>query len=231
MHLILPFTAPEARAASVSGGKGANLAKLTQAALPVPRGFIITEAAYRQFARAAAPLLDQVRSFPFDDHGEMDARCDTLIASLAKIPLPHDVGGALRTQLNDFGDETRVSVRSSATTEDLGGAAFAGQHDTYLNRCGYEDIATHVKRCWASLWSGRAIAYRRQAGFDLFATAMAVVIQEMAFCDVAGVGFSFNPISGNLGQQVFDANQGLGNPWSAAKRISIISWSTRKRGC
>ena len=210
MHLILPFTAPEASAASVSGGKGANLAKLTQAALPVPRGFIITEAAYRRFAGAAAPLLDQVRSFPFDDDGEMDARCDALIASLARIPLPHEVGAALRTCLNDFGDETRVSVRSSATTEDLGGAAFAGQHDTYLNRRGYEDIATHVKRCWASLWSGRAIAYRRQAGFDLFATAMAVVIQEMAFCDVAGVGFSFNPITGNLGQQVFDANQGLG---------------------
>ena len=114
----------------------------------------------------------------------------------------------MRTCLNDLGDETRVSVRFPATTEDLGGAAFAGQHDTYLNRRGYEDIATHVKRCWASLWSGRAIAYRRQAGFDLFATAMAVVIQEMAFCDVAGV--DLNPITGNLGQQVFDANQGLG---------------------
>jgi len=210
MQLILPFTAPEARASSVSGGKGANLAKLTQAALPVPRGFIITEAAYRQFARAAAPQLEHVRAFPFDNPGELDARCDTLVASLVKIPFPHDVGKALCTQLNAFGDGTRVSVRYSATTEDLWGAAFAGQHDTYLNRCGYEDIATHVKRCWVSLWSGRAIAYRRQAGFDLFATAMAVVVQEMAFCDVAGVGFSFNPISGNLGQQVFDANQGLG---------------------
>ena len=121
-------------------------------------------------------------------------------------------------------------MRSSATTEDLGGAAFAGQHGTYLNCSGFEDIALHLKRCWLSLWSSRALAYRRNAGFDLRDTSMAVVIQSMAFCDVAGVGFSIDPVSGNLGHQVFDANYGPGESVVGGETAIIISSSTRRAG-
>src|ERR1700730_6997287 len=210
MCLMLPFTSVAASDSQLSGGKGSNLAKLTQAGLPVPAGFIVTAEAYRIFAGLAQKILVTTDRLTFTDDQVTDRQCEALLSELARVPFPAEVGVALRRHLEEIVSDTPVSVRSSATTEDLGGAAFAGQHDTYLNCMGYEDIALHVKRCWASLWSGRAVTYRRQAGFDLNATSMAVVVQKMAFCDVAGVGFSFNPVSGNLDEQVFDANYGLG---------------------
>ncbi len=211
MSLILKFASAEARDTRLCGGKGANLAKLTQAGLPVPVGFTITARAYEVFACSARELLETaVGALDFDDPGALDRRCAALVTSLEALRLPAAVADALDQSLGELGRDTPVSVRSSATTEDLGGAAFAGQHATYLNCVGFPVIAASVVRCWASLWSGRAVAYRRQAGFDLMATSMAVVIQKMAFCEVAGVGFSLNPISGNLAEQILDANYGLG---------------------
>jgi phosphohistidine swiveling domain-containing protein len=210
MPIALGFASPQALDAALVGGKGANLARLTQAGLPVPAGFVLTAAAYDAFAASAGDLLDDVDSFPSDDVAALELRCATLVEELLKLPFPAPVAAELQAQLSSFADNAAFSVRSSATTEDLGGAAFAGQHETYLNTVGAGEIADRVKRCWASLWSGRAVAYRRNAGFDLRATSMAVVVQRMAFCDVAGVGFSFNPVSGRLDEQVFDANHGLG---------------------
>lgn len=210
MSLILAFTSDAATASQHSGGKGSNLARLTQAGLPVPAGFIVTAKAYEIFAALAQTVLTAADHLTFTDDEVTNRQCEALVNELERVPFPEEVGAALRRHLDEIGDDAPVSVRSSATAEDLGGAAFAGQHDTYLNCTGYEEIALHIQRCWASLWSGRAVTYRRQAGFDLNATSMAVVIQKMAMCEVAGVGFSFNPISGNLDEQIFDANYGLG---------------------
>lgn len=210
MSIALSFDSHSALDTALSGGKGANLARLTQAGLPVPGGFILTARAYDSFAETARPLLAGVGRFTLDDPDLLERQCQSLVDELLRLPVPVPVTDALREYLTQFGDAGAYSVRSSATTEDLGGAAFAGQHETYLNCIGLIEITEKLKCCWASLWSGRAVAYRCSAGFDINATSMAVVVQRMAFCDVAGVGFSFNPVSGNLKQQVFDANQGLG---------------------
>lgn len=210
MSTLLDFSDKAALDAGLSGGKGANLAKLTQAGLAVPPGFVVTAAAYRMFAAQTDSLLGSIESFPFEDAARLQAACDNLVTEFDRLPIPTEVLDALRARLAAYPDSAAFSVRSSSTTEDLGGAAFAGQHDTYLNCKGFEDIARRLKQCWLSLWSARAVAYRRNAGFDVGDTTMAVVIQKMAFCDVAGVGFSIDPVSGNLGHRVFDANYGLG---------------------
>lgn len=210
MSIALSFSSAVALDPAVSGGKGANLARLTQAGLPVPAGFILTARAYDAFAEAARPMLATAGSFALDDPDLLERQCHALIEELLHLPVPAAVTEALQLHLAEFGAERAYSVRSSATTEDLGSAAFAGQHETYLNCIGAADIADKLKQCWASLWSARAVAYRHAAGFALHATSMAVVVQRMAFCTVAGVGFSFNPVSGNLAEQVFDANLGLG---------------------
>lgn len=210
MTLSLTFHATEALDPALTGGKGANLSRLTQAGLPVPDGFVLTSSAYDAFASLARGPLADAAKFSTQDAAELDSKCQALQDELRKTALPDEVRAAIEQSLAAYQEGTAFSVRSSATTEDLGGAAFAGQHETYLNCIGADDIADRVKECWISLWSGRAVAYRAGANFDIAETSMAVVVQRMVFCDVAGVGFSMNPISGNLNEQVFDANYGLG---------------------
>ena len=210
MSYVLRFDDPAALAPAASGGKGANLARLTQAGMPVPTGVVVTASAYDLFALAAREVLAGARSLPFDQPDALEREAEAMIARLVAVPVPPTVERALREGVAALGVEGAYSVRSSATTEDLGGAAFAGQHETFLHCIGADDIVDKLRRCWASLWSGRAVAYRHNAGFDVEATSMAVVVQRMAFCDVAGVAFSMNPVTGNLGEQVFDANFGLG---------------------
>lgn len=210
MSLALEFADRAALDPALSGGKGANLARLTQAGLPVPGGFIVTAEAYELFARESADLLQAAERYSFGEPAQLATQCEALQRQLLCRPVPPSVAAVIRERLQALGAGHAVSVRSSATTEDLGGAAFAGQHETYLNTRGLEEVIERTRQCWVSLWSARALAYRRASGFSVSAVRMAVVVQRMAFCDVAGVGFSFNPINGNLGEQVFDANRGLG---------------------
>jgi pyruvate,water dikinase len=210
MTLVLSFQSAAAIDPVLTGGKGANLSRLSQAKLPVPDGFILTARAYEVFAEAAKPVLARAAALAVGDAARLEAQCLELQQDLHKLAMPDEVTAAVQLALQNFPHDAAFSVRSSATTEDLGGAAFAGQHETYLNCIGSDDIIERVKECWISLWSGRAVAYRCDAGFGVGQTSMAVVIQRMAFCDVAGVGFSINPISGRLDEQVFDANFGLG---------------------
>jgi rifampicin phosphotransferase len=210
MSLALEFADRAALDPALSGGKGANLARLTQAGLPVPEGFIVTAEAYQLFAEQSVDLLQAAEGYSFDEPAQLERQCEALERQLQSRPVPPPVAAAVREHLQALGAEHAVSVRSSATTEDLGGAAFAGQHATYLNTHGPDEVVERIRQCWVSLWSARALAYRRASGFSVSAARMAVVVQRMAFCDAAGVGFSFNPISGKLGEQVFDANRGLG---------------------
>lgn len=210
MTLALGFESTAATDPAFTGGKGANLARLTQADLPVPPGFVIAAQAYDAYAATARAILDRSATLATGDAARLEAQCLDLQSALTRIPMPPEVAREIRHALEGFPDRTAFSVRSSSTTEDLGGAAFAGQHETYLNCIGADEIIARVKDCWVSLWSGRAVAYRNEAKFDIGRSSMAVVVQKMVFCDVAGVGFSLNPIDGNLSEQVFDANYGLG---------------------
>ena len=210
MSPTLSFDHPLATQLELSGGKGANLAILTQRGFPVPRGFILTAAVYTEFIAGADGWLRRVAALPLHDAAALRAASASLQAELSHLPLPQPAAAAIAQQLGGFAQGTAVSVRSSSTMEDLAGAAFAGQHETFLNVVGVADVLERVRACYASLWADRAIAYRQQQGFDHAQAAMAVVIQQMVPSEAAGVGFSINPVNGQLGEMLINSNFGLG---------------------
>jgi pyruvate,water dikinase len=178
------------------GGKAANLGELIVAGLPVPDGFCLTTDAY---ARVAAGL---------DTAGPADpARARALLGGVA---IPDDLAEAVTAAYRGLGGQVPVAVRSSATAEDLPTASFAGQQDTVLNVVGAEALLDAVRRCWASLWTDRAVAYRREAGADAGPVRLAVVVQRMVDARAAGVLFTADPVSGRRNRSVVDASPGLG---------------------
>ncbi|MFP3460861.1 PEP/pyruvate-binding domain-containing protein [Arthrobacter globiformis] len=186
-----------------AGGKGAALGELLRHGFPVPPGFIVTTDAYRSLLTvtgigAALDGMDQ--NMP--DGG-------ALRALFTDVGMPPAVRADIGAAYAALGGGA-VAVRSSATAEDLPGAAFAGQQDTFLNVVGEEAVAKAVADCWASLWTDRAIAYRRRRGIDPREVAIAVVVQKMVPADVAGVLFTANPVTGERGEMVVDASPGLG---------------------
>lgn len=210
MNLTLAFTDPDACRHELSGGKGANLALLTQRNFPVPSGFIVTAAAYREFIRAADTLRSRVGGFDYRDAAKLQQQGTQLRAEIEQLPLPAALENAILQQLAAFPGDAAFSVRSSSTFEDLASAAFAGQHDTYLNIHGADAILERIRACFASLWQDRAIAYRERLGFDQLQATMAVVVQTMIPSEISGVGFTINPISGAIDEMLVNANFGLG---------------------
>lgn len=210
MPLVLDFSEAVAAQGEVSGGKGANLALLTQRGFAVPKGFVVSSLAYRAFVAEAAHLLEAVEQFSFDAPATLAAQARALRERLGRLPLPREVVEEVRALHGRFPSGTAVSVRSSSTFEDLAGAAFAGQHDTFLNCVGIERVLERIRDCFVSLWQDRAILYRHSRGFDHRAAAMAVVVQEMVQAEVAGVGFTVNPVNGRLDEMLVNANYGLG---------------------
>ena len=184
------------------GGKAANLAELVRAGFRVPDGFCVGTGCYALAAAAAG--LDAVLDGP--DEG-LAARAR---AALLAIPVPDRVAERVRTAYRGLGPDVAVAVRSSATAEDLPGASFAGQQDTYLNVVGAEALLDAVRRCWASLWTDRAVAYRASAGVDRHTVRLAVVVQRMVEAELAGVLFTADPVTGRRTRTVIDAAPGLG---------------------
>ncbi|MFI7125184.1 PEP/pyruvate-binding domain-containing protein [Nonomuraea sp. NPDC050153] len=193
MKAVLPLDDAAADLATV-GGKGASLARLTRAGLPVPAGFHITTDAYRAFVAA---FRDEI------PHAQ-DPR-----ALFAGHDLPAEIAAEIRRAYDALGDDVPVAVRSSATAEDLPDMSFAGQQDTYLNIRG-DALLDAVRRCWASLWNPRAVAYRDQNGVPHDDVALAVVVQELVDADAAGIMFTANPVSGARDETVVNASWGLG---------------------
>jgi rifampicin phosphotransferase len=183
----------DAQALPRVGGKAANLGELIAAGFPVPPGFAVTTAAYVR-AAAALDLSDPARA----RH------------ALATAELPAAVAKAVRAAYLGLGAEAPVAVRSSATAEDLPWASFAGQQDTYLNVVGTDAVLDAVRRCWASLWTDRAVSYRETQGIDHSDVQLAVVVQKMVDAQVAGVLFTADPVTGTRDRTVIDASPGLG---------------------
>lgn len=210
MSLMIFFDQADAGVASLVGGKGNNLIALTAAGFPVPPGFVVTAAAYQQFLTGVAGLERELAALDYQSPDRLREQCRLLRERLAQVPLPADVQLAIRGALGRFEPNSAFAVRSSSTFEDLAQAAFAGQHDTYLNIRGEEAILQRVRDCFLSLWQDRAVLYRHHQGFSQTEARMAVVVQRQIACDRAGVGFSIDPVSGRMDRLVLDANYGLG---------------------
>jgi rifampicin phosphotransferase len=195
-----------------AGGKGANLGELLRAGLPVPPGFVVTTDAYRLFvaANSLQPEIERLaRDAPPGDMAALEGAARAVAALFAGGAMPAAVTTAVREAYARLG-EPPAAVRSSATAEDLPGASFAGQMETYLNVRGAEAVLAAVRRCWASLWTARALSYRANQGIAPAAVSLAVVVQELLAADAAGVLFTADPVNGRRDRMVIDAVWGLG---------------------
>ena len=212
--LILPFTAIDRDALAVAGGKAANLGELVRAGFPVPAGFCVTTAAYDLVAVDAGlePTLAALAETQPEDTARLAALAREARSYLLDASVPGVLGRAIAEAYGELADgaPVPVAVRSSATAEDLPQASFAGQQDTYLNVVGVESVLDAVQRCWASLWTDRAVTYRATNGIDPHSVSLAVVVQRMVDASVAGVLFTANPVTGKRRQAVIDASPGLG---------------------
>jgi pyruvate,water dikinase len=210
--LVMTFDRLDGGSLPLVGGKAANLGELTRAGLPVPDGFCLTTEAYRLAADDAGlgGTLDRLARTAPADTAALAGLATRARQAILAAPVPRQVSEAVTTAYRALGTETPVAVRSSATAEDLPFASFAGQQDTYLNVVGTDAVVDAVRRCWSSLWTDRAVAYRATNGIDHRAVRLAVVVQRMVDSDVAGVMFTANPVTGRRQETVIDASSGLG---------------------
>ena len=217
-RLIVPLTALGAADLPTAGGKGANLGELLGAGLPVPAGFAVTTAVYTAFVASAAGLGATITSattaLDVSDPAALAAADATIAAAFDRAELDPAVAAAIMTAYEDLADcgtsLPAVAVRSSATAEGLPGASFAGQQETLLGVTGAAAVVAAVRQCWRSLWTGRAIAYRRQQGSAADGVAMAVVVQRMVEPAAAGVLFTADPVTSGRNRMVVEAVPGRG---------------------
>lgn len=200
---------------ALAGGKAVGLGGLIQAGLPVPPGFVLTTDAYHEFVSAnhLDAAVQDLAALPPDASPQEYEHASVLIQTLFhKGTMPAAIKAVLEAAYARLGSGSGspVSVRSSATAEDLASASFAGQQDTYLNISGPEALTQAVLNCWASLWTARAMAYRSREGVRPDQVRLAVVVQQMVDADAAGVMFTANPANGHRDQTVISAAWGLG---------------------
>ncbi|MFD8000962.1 rifamycin-inactivating phosphotransferase [Streptomyces mirabilis] len=199
---------------SVVGGKGAHLGGLSRIeGIRVPAGFCVTTDAFRRIMAEAPSLddrLDQLSHLNPDDREAIRTLSAQIRRTIEGIAIPGDLAAAITRALAQLGEQAACAVRSSATAEDLPTASFAGQQDTYLNVVGPTAILQHVSRCWASLFTERAVTYRQRNGIDHRTVHMAVVVQRMVFPHASGILFTADPVTGNRKVATVDAGFGLG---------------------
>ncbi|XXF79709.1 phosphoenolpyruvate synthase [Myxococcaceae bacterium GXIMD 01537] len=199
---------------AVVGGKGAHLGALSRIeGIRVPDGFCVTMDAFQRIM-AEAPSIDEqlerLSRLKLDDREQLRAFSAEIRRTLEGTAIPDDLVAELTRPLTRLGEQAAYAIRSSATAEDLPTASFAGQHDTYLNVVGPAAILQHVSRCWASLFTERAVTYRLRNGFDHRKVHMAVVVQRMVFPQAAGILFTADPVTSNRKVASVEASFGLG---------------------
>lgn len=235
-NYILPFSSTKATLAR-AGGKGANLARLVRAGFAVPPGFIVTTDAYRTFVEAnqlQPRILTLVRTISVEDTAFLESASTKIRAWFEQGRLPAEIAAQITSAYHAL-PTAPVAVRSSATAEDLPGLAFAGQQDTYLNVAGKDTVLEAVKRCWDSLWTARAIAYRARNHIPAGEVALAVVIQIMIAADSSGVLFTANPVTGRRDETIIEASFGLGEAIVSGQVdpdhyvINSVEWKVTER--
>lgn len=202
----------------IVGGKGANLGELTSFGLPVPPGFCVTASGYTKFIKYAE--LDEVvkllmEAVDVEDVDELTNASKEIQTKIKEKEFDPELKEEILSAYREFSENIRlkdpeVAVRSSATAEDLPDASFAGQQDTYLHISGEEELLNHIRDCFASLWTSRAIYYREKQNYDHFDVALSVVIQKMVNSEKSGVMFTANPINNSSDEMMINASYGLG---------------------
>jgi pyruvate,water dikinase len=211
---VLRFQEIDQTQVAVVGGKGAQLGELSRIeGLCVPGGFCVTTKAFARIMADAPSIddrLERLSRLKPEEREAIRALSAELRETLEGIAIRDDLAAAITRPLIQLGDQVAYAVRSSATAEDLPTASFAGQHDTYLNVVGPAAILEHVRRCWASLFTERAVTYRLRNGPDHRKVFMAVVVQQMVFPHASGILFTADPLTGNRKVASVDASFGLG---------------------
>ncbi|MFF2591144.1 phosphoenolpyruvate synthase [Peribacillus butanolivorans] len=211
---VLEFREIDKTQLLLAGGKGSNLGELSKIhGIQVPEGFCVTTEAYQKALEqneAFYALLDQLTLLKVEDRDQIGEISRKIRKIIMEVEIPSDVVKAVAHYLSQFGDEHAYAVRSSATAEDLPHASFAGQQDTYLNIIGKEAILQHISKCWASLFTDRAVIYRMQNRFDHRQVYLSVIVQRMVFPQASGILFTADPITSNRKLLSIDASFGLG---------------------
>jgi rifampicin phosphotransferase len=211
---VLGFGDVDETQVAIVGGKGAHLAELSQIeGIRVPPGFCVTTDAFRRVMAAAPSIddrLDRLSRLNPDDREAIGTLSAEIRRTLEGVAIPDDLAAAITGALAGLGEQAAYAVRSSATAEDLPTASFAGQHDSYLDLVGPAAVLEHVSRCWASLFTERAVTYRLRNGVDHRKVHMAVVVQQMVFPDAAGILFTADPLTSNRKVASVEAGAGLG---------------------
>ncbi len=215
----------------IAGGKGANLGEMYNAGFPVPPGFVVTANAYKDFIEKTGiinEMKEVLSKINYDDYDSIKKASREIQALILSEEMPFEIKAEIRSAyesmykisydlpkkaseyINAIRTPPFVAVRSSATAEDLPNASFAGQQATYLNVKGEDDLITAVQKCWASLFTTRAIFYRYKNNFDHFKVLIAVVVQKMVNSEASGVAFTVDPVSEDPNLMVIEAAFGLG---------------------
>lgn len=202
----------------VVGGKGANLGEMTQKGVDVPPGFCVTAGAYKDFIKLSKledAIREKIEGLDVEDSDELQIKASEIRDLINNSEMPKEIKNEIEGAYDEFSKQVKtnnpeVAIRSSATAEDLPEASFAGQQDTYLHISGRKEVLNHARKCWASLWTARAIYYRTEQGFDHFDVALSVVVQKMINSEKSGVMFTANPVNNNKGEIIINASWGLG---------------------
>jgi phosphoenolpyruvate synthase/pyruvate phosphate dikinase len=206
---VVLLSDPLTKNPSIAGGKGSALARMVNANLPVPDGFVVTsQALHASMPSNMQELLASLGSASPTDFDTINQVSGLVRNAMHGVELEPDLLDAISVAHQQLQSDA-VSVRSSATAEDMADASFAGQYETFLNILGFDNVILRVRDVWASLYSPRAIAYRLQAGLDHGAVRMAVVIQNQLQPDASGVLFTRDPVTGTH-RFVLSASLGLG---------------------
>ncbi|MDQ0045822.1 pyruvate,water dikinase [Paenibacillus polymyxa] len=212
--LVLDFQEMDNTQLLLVGGKGLHLGALSKMeGIQVPEGFCVTTVGYQKAIEQNEmihALLDRLTTLKVEDREQIYEISKKIRHAIMEVAIPSDVVKAVAHYLSQFGDEYAYAVRSSATAEDLPHASFAGQQDTYLNIIGKESILEHIRKCWASLFTERAVIYRMQNGFDHSQVYLSVIVQRMVFPQASGILFTADPITCNRKLLSIDASFGLG---------------------
>ncbi|KAI9282407.1 pyruvate phosphate dikinase PEP/pyruvate-binding protein [Umbelopsis sp. AD052] len=213
MACVIPFSDIDKTSLPLVGGKGANLGEMLSAGFPVPNGMCISTVAYETFVANSASMngfFRDLQNLQVNDLAQVQELGKRIRDHLETEPIPDDIQQDIREGWSSIGEDKFYAVRSSATAEDLPSASFAGQQDTYLNIKGFDSILDAVRRCWASLFTDRAIIYRARNQFQHEEVLLSVVIQEMVSPEVSGIMFTADPVSGHRKIITIDASYGLG---------------------